>query len=146
MPATPASTAPAPIPTTPAAPAPTPIPTTPATSTPAPAPTPNYKCIFLKITTGKTQKTGQCRRICNASLHDLEWGLYKRVWVCSNDGGKNAAIHFATKKIAERFVENSLGISWRGRFPSEISTKFRNSNGLFVWQSGKTFCHKPTFC
>lgn len=109
MPATPASTAPAPVPTTPAAPAPTPIPTTPATSTPAP--TPNYKCIFLKITTGKTQKTGQCRRICNASLHDLEWGLYKRVWVCSNDGGKNAAIHFATKKIAERFVENSLGIS-----------------------------------
>ena len=121
MPATPASTAPAPIPTSP------------ATSTPAPAP--NYKCIFLKITTGKTQKTGQCRRICNASLHDLEWGLYKRVWVCSNDGGKNAAIHFATKKIAEGFVENSLGISWRGRFPSEISTKFRNSNGLFVWQN-----------
>ena len=56
--------------------------------------------------------------ICNAALHDLQCGLYKRVRGCGNDGKKLVAIHFAThfatKNFVERFVKNSLRI--RGEF------------------------------
>lgn len=78
---------------------------------------------------------------CNASLHELQWGLYKRVWVCGNYGKKDVwqsiLPHIWNRwTIRWDFIGNSL--AW-------TPTKFQqNSNDLFygkmLWQNVSLKC------
>ena len=100
----------------------------------------------------QTQKISAAEILCNAALHDLQCGLYKRVRGCGNDGKKLAAIHFAThfatKKIVERFVKNSLRI--RGEFVESLDVlrwflrKYTQSAGSFCFPASWIVWSFPT--
>ena len=74
---------------------------------------------------------------CNASLHDFQWGLYKQVWVCGNNGKKDVWQSILPHILPQRKSLNdsfTLRIRWEfvGLDPNEISTKFQR---FALWQN-----------
>ena len=74
---------------------------------------------------------------CKASLHDFQWGLYKQVWVCGNNGQKDVWQSILPHILPQRKSLNdsfTLRIRWEfvGLDPNEISTKFQR---FVLWQN-----------